>query len=562
MPTITYNNVTVPESTIYAVSTRFTNIFSFDFQVNNMLSVIAAYNIPSIATAFNNNLSLEYHNEVLYVAGTTNNSLNFVNLEASTSTRIGNIDNFGVNETTPVALASHNGTLYMLGASTQALYTLDIGTGAATRVGNSLGFGVNESFPTGLASHNGTLYLVGASQRALFTLNTSTGVASRIGNSISFGQNIQYPGALVSSENTLYIAGGTGGLFANTLYVLSPDTGIASMARPINAPEPLVTPAFTTLSVNDLTTIPGVPINPTITYPTGYQHPTAGSSGTITLGNISQPDGTVANRTFRLSDAVQASGSFNMFGLTIPREFEISTTPAPTGSLSFNRPSDAYIGTVLTAAVSSQQNVDSISYQWHRGGQSGPVISTSDTYTLQYIDSDIAISCFATLTGPGGTAVLQSHWGTPNFYITRVLGAQGPARPGGFTNSNYYIGSRGNFQTTGANSGSVVFPNNLGTITLARQAVAANAFLVEFVAGASQTFDRLRFRRQGFSDIEWPQSSSFSDPRGSIHRWRWNADTRGDGNNAERLTNMAAMFSTGITGTTTTGPEVEVLLIP
>ena len=130
------------------------------------------------------------HNGELYVTTTFPGGLHRIDLDTSTSTRIGP-DDFGeIDEPYPYGIASHGSPakLYMIGGRTDKLYTLDTVTGAATGIGDATAFGtVSETQPAELASHGGNLYMTGRSNAWLYTIDTATGAATRVGSANFFG---------------------------------------------------------------------------------------------------------------------------------------------------------------------------------------------------------------------------------------------------------------------------------------------------------------------------------------------------------------------------------------
>ena len=80
------------------------------------------------------------------MVGRSNDALFTLNTDTGIATRIGTVDDFGVDEGNPQGLASHNGILYMVGGNTDALHSVDITKGIATQVGTATNFGVSETF--------------------------------------------------------------------------------------------------------------------------------------------------------------------------------------------------------------------------------------------------------------------------------------------------------------------------------------------------------------------------------------------------------------------------------
>ena len=175
------------------------------------------------------------------------------------ATRVGNLNNFGVNEANPRGLASHNDVLYMIGASRGMLYSLNPDTGeviasVAVTNGSSLGslvshngvlyagfansrliVSINPSsgatttvFRTaeasGMASHEGNLYAVDSFRDRLHLINTTNGQVSVVGSSSSFGVGETEPTGLASHDGKLYMTGKRN----DVLYVLDTTTGRAT----------------------------------------------------------------------------------------------------------------------------------------------------------------------------------------------------------------------------------------------------------------------------------------------------------------------------------------------
>ena len=112
----------------------------------------------------------------LYMVGIENDTLYTLNTTDGTAARVGTATQFGQSENIPGGLVTINDTIYMVGRSNNivdidiqaTLYTLNSTTGVATRVGSVDNFGVNEKQPTGLAYFNNVLYMAGSQRNRLY----------------------------------------------------------------------------------------------------------------------------------------------------------------------------------------------------------------------------------------------------------------------------------------------------------------------------------------------------------------------------------------------------------
>lgn len=505
-------------------------MYLFGDNTDDLLSVNtttgAATSVFSLSQRYE---AMTYHDGVLYAA--TSTSLYTIDTTVGSETLI------AAFSTSPIrGLSSHNGVMY----TTQLgrLATVDPSTAALTFVHptNTL----SSDSIRGMESHNGSLYFATSTgAEALYVVDTNDGTATEIG-----ALGISNTRGLASDGVTMY----TTDLSLDALFTVDVSTGATTRVG---------TEQDFGISEGRPFSLVFVPDNspPIVTFPDDYPHPSVGA-GILTIGNVAQPDGTIATRRFRNSDAVASAGTFTIGGVSIPHEFQ-NPPPVPLtpfASPQIIAPDNPLVFDTLNSALSQQENVASASYQWRRGSTE---IGTGETYELTNDDSGQTASLFVTLTSPSGeVAIVQTHYAVPTLPSghRRVVGAAGGGRTvNGFTysNNNYFIGARGNFQTAESNGyvgGRITLPN--GELNLARYAASANALLVEFAGNsANPPFTSITFRRDGFDRITFLKSQGFNNVGGGINRWRWN-DT---GANAALINALGPMLATGITGTTNNG---------
>ena len=176
-------------------------------------------NVNQFGVSEENPTGLAAIGSALYMVGSNNSALYTINIDSADETpdgmalRVGNVTRFGVNEFSPHGLAAIGSALYMVGSNNSALYTINIDNtdttpdGMALRVGNVVRFGVNETGPAGLAVVGSTLYMIGEALDSLFTLNINNGMALQVGNVTRFGVGEFSPSGLAAIGNTLYMVG-------------------------------------------------------------------------------------------------------------------------------------------------------------------------------------------------------------------------------------------------------------------------------------------------------------------------------------------------------------------
>ena len=135
------------------------------------------------------------------------NSFTFFAVDAATDTlqtivsgnaeRVGSSTTFGqTGVTSPRDVAYGDDKLFMIDAATDALYAFDatgIKTGGSTRIGSVQEFGIDEDNPTTLIyhRHNNKLYMIGLGRRFLIELNQSTGAGTQVGSvAAGFGHDL------------------------------------------------------------------------------------------------------------------------------------------------------------------------------------------------------------------------------------------------------------------------------------------------------------------------------------------------------------------------------------
>ena len=175
---------------------------------------------------------------IFSVSGMARSPFYRINLGGSATLLAVGIGEFGIARTSASGLASHDSKFYMIDDTNDTLNTLDITSGAATRVGSANNFGsANVTGPAGLASHQGSLYMVGQSgtnpRGALYILNTTSGEATQVeSTTVNFGTagNFRGEGAEVAPSG---LASHQGSLYmvGNTndiLYRLDITNGVAT----------------------------------------------------------------------------------------------------------------------------------------------------------------------------------------------------------------------------------------------------------------------------------------------------------------------------------------------
>ena len=165
---------------------------------------------------------------IFSVSGMARSPFYRINLGGSATLLAVGIGEFGIARTSASGLASHDSKFYMIDDTNDTLNTLDITSGAATRVGLANNFGsANITVPAGLASHQGSLYMVGQSgtnASALYTLDTTSGVATQVASAVNFAVGEFFPSGLASIGTTLYMVGDTN----DVLYTLDLTNGAAT----------------------------------------------------------------------------------------------------------------------------------------------------------------------------------------------------------------------------------------------------------------------------------------------------------------------------------------------
>ena len=213
--TLTYSLAPSETDRLYALRSQFGTandiLYSISNQTSDSITRVGNANHFGLSDTNVSLATLTWHRHQLYSVDNGSGGLYRMNTLDGTAARVGTVDGFGVEETSPTGIASHNGVLYMIGSQTRKLYTLNPETAIATAVSSSVtNFGTNISDRrTGLASHGGVLYTVrydpNHADSYLESLNTSTGVATRVGASAGFGIGVIQASDLVSDGSNLYL---------------------------------------------------------------------------------------------------------------------------------------------------------------------------------------------------------------------------------------------------------------------------------------------------------------------------------------------------------------------